>query len=180
MDFGGLAPQRGQEIVALTTGELTKPVVTPLVRIHSQCVTGEVFDSLRCDCGEQLRLALKTIAEHRAGVLVYDSQEGRGIGLLNKLRAYQLQDNGADTVEANHELGFEADPRSYSLAIAVLRYFGLTRIRLLSNNPAKVGALEDAGFRVEERVPCQPPTNAAAVAYLRTKKEKLGHIIQGV
>jgi len=177
--FHNGAKEPPREVVALTLGEIAG-AEAPLVRIHSQCMTGEVFGSLRCDCGGQLGLALTRIAEYGAGVLVYDTQEGRGIGLLNKLRAYELQDGGADTVEANRELGFDADPRNYALSIGVLRYFRLTRIRLLSNNPAKVGALERAGFHIDERVPCQPPIGDLALGYLRTKKEKLGHMIQGL
>jgi GTP cyclohydrolase II len=150
----------------------------PLVRIHSQCLTGDVFHSLRCDCRAQLELSLERIAAEGRGLLIYESQEGRGIGLLNKLRAYELQDRGADTVEANEALGFAADLRNYELPAAILRYFGVERVRLLSNNPQKIAALERAGIRVAERVPCQ----AAAVTaehYLRTKKEKLGHWIEG-
>jgi GTP cyclohydrolase II len=150
----------------------------PLVRIHSQCLTGDVFHSLRCDCRAQLELSLERIAAEGRGLLIYESQEGRGIGLLNKLRAYELQDRGADTVEANEALGFAADLRNYELPAAILRYFGVERVRLLSNNPQKIEALERAGIRVAERVPCQ----AAAVTaehYLRTKKEKLGHWIEG-
>src|SRR5437764_3866933 len=126
----------------------------PLVRIHSQCLTGDVFHGLRCDCRAQPELALSRIAEEGRGLLVYEHQEGRGIGLLNKLRAYELQDQGADTVEANERLGFESDLRSYALPGAILKYFGLKAIRLLSNNPKKVRAVESAGVTVVERVPC--------------------------
>ena len=150
----------------------------PLVRIHSQCLTGDVFHSLRCDCRAQLEIALKSIAQEGRGLLIYEHQEGRGIGLLNKLRAYELQDQGADTVEANERLGFEADLRNYELPGAILRYFGLTAVRLLSNNPEKVQAVENAGVRVVERVPCLADVVDTREAYLRTKKEKMGHLLE--
>lgn len=167
------------ETVALKLGNFSLPGPAPLVRIHSQCLTGDVFGSLRCDCGHQLKLALESIAAEGRGLLIYDPQEGRGIGLLNKLMAYQLQDDGADTVEANEELGFKADQRNYDNPIAVMRYFGLVQVRFLSNNPGKVAALQAGGIEVIERVPCEidPPDQAAE--YLRTKKEKLGHLIEG-
>ena len=161
--------QGDEAAVALVMG---KPAATeaPLVRIHSQCLTGDVFGSLRCDCGRQLALALEKIADEGRGLLIYDPQEGRGIGLLNKLMAYQLQDAGADTVEANEELGFEADHRNYDGPIAIMHHFGLRKVRFLSNNPEKVAALEAGGIEVIERVPCEvaPPDQAAI--YLRTKK----------
>jgi len=163
-----------EEAVALKMGELSEGP-PPLVRIHSQCLTGDVFHSLRCDCHAQLGLALKTIAQEGRGLIIYENQEGRGIGLLNKLRAYELQDQGADTVEANHRLGFENDLRSYELPGGILRYFGLEAIRLLSNNPEKVEAVERAGVRVSERVPCLADVLDTREAYLRTKKEKMGH-----
>ncbi len=169
-----------QEIVALKMGSFSGPGPAPLVRIHSQCLTGDVFGSSRCDCGPQLVMALEKIAGEGRGLLIYDPQEGRGIGLVNKLLAYQLQDEGADTVEANEKLGFEPDQRSYELPVAVMRYFGLTAVRFLSNNPSKVQALEAAGFAVEERVPCEGTTDKRATEYLRTKKEKLGHLIEGL
>ncbi len=171
---------REQEIIVLKMGDLGAPGPAPLVRIHSQCMTGEVFGSMRCDCGPQLQMALRMIGEIGAGVLIYDPQEGRGIGILNKLRAYELQDQGKDTVEANEALGFEADLRDYALAVAVMRDLGLARVRFLSNNPAKVAALEQAGIAVEERVPCEPSSTDRAAAYLRTKKEKLGHLIDSL
>src|SRR6202161_2198856 len=149
----------------------------PLVRIHSQCLTGDVFHSLRCDCRAQLALALRTIAEEGRGLLVYEHQEGRGIGLMNKLRAYQLQDHGADTVEANEQLGFEADLRGYQLPGAILRYLGLNAVRLMSNNPQKIQALERAGVRVTERVPSLVPPHDSTEDYLRTKRDKLGHLL---
>jgi GTP cyclohydrolase II len=178
--FGFRGPGNGkaEEIVALQMGDFSAPGPAPLVRIHSQCLTGEVFHSLRCDCGPQLAMTLERIAAEGRGLLIYDPQEGRGIGLLNKLMAYQLQDEGADTVEANEKLGFEADLRNYRLPLAVLHYFGLRKLRFMSNNPAKVHALEEAGFEVEERVPCVALSTERAAGYLRTKKEKLGHLFE--
>jgi GTP cyclohydrolase II len=160
-------------------GDVAHGPVAPLVRIHSQCLTGDVFHSLRCDCRAQLELALHMIAEEGRGLLIYEHQEGRGIGLLNKLRAYELQDEGADTVEANERLGFESDLRNYELPGEILRYFGLKSVRLLSNNPEKVAAVEAADVRVEERVPCIVPAMDSTEAYLRTKKEKMGHLLEG-
>src|SRR5580692_7818268 len=168
---------RFEEAVALKMGAL-EPGEPPLVRIHSQCLTGDVFHSLRCDCRAQLEIALAAIAEEGRGLLIYEHQEGRGIGLLNKLRAYELQDQGADTVEANERLGFESDLRSYALPGAILRYFGLEAIRLLSNNPEKVDAVEKAGVEVTERVPCLADVVETSEAYLRTKKEKMGHLLE--
>ncbi len=149
----------------------------PLVRIHSQCLTGDVFHSLRCDCRAQLELALASIAAEGRGLVIYENQEGRGIGLLNKLRAYQLQDQGADTVEANQQLGFEADLRGYELAGAILVHMGIRAVRLMSNNPEKIQALERAGVRVTERVPCIAEPVESTEDYMRTKKEKLGHLL---
>ncbi|MFN7924387.1 MAG: GTP cyclohydrolase II [Bryobacteraceae bacterium] len=164
------------EAIAVVMGALDgKP---PLLRIHSQCLTGDVFHSLRCDCRAQLELALERVAEEGRGLVIYENKEGRGIGLLNKIRAYELQDGGADTVEANERLGFEADLRDYELPGAILRYFGVRSVRLLSNNPEKIQALERAGVQVSERVPCQPEAPRAA-RYLSTKKEKLGHLLEG-
>ena len=148
----------------------------PLVRIHSQCLTGDVFGSLRCDCRQQLEMALSMIAQAGAGVLIYEQQEGRGIGLMAKLQAYQLQDAGLDTVEANERLGFKADEREFALPAQVLKHLGITRVRLLSNNPDKVAALERAGIEVSERVPCEVAASTYAEDYLKTKKEKLGHL----
>ena len=165
-----------EEAIALAMGDLSGDA-PPLVRIHSQCLTGDVFHSLRCDCGGQLELALGSIAAEGRGLLVYENQEGRGIGLLNKLRAYELQDQGADTVEANQQLGFQADLRGYALAAAILRHFGLTAVRLMSNNPAKIQALERAGVRVTERVPSILPPMSSTEDYLRTKRDKLGHLL---
>ncbi|HTX37727.1 MAG TPA: GTP cyclohydrolase II [Bryobacteraceae bacterium] len=174
--FRGLAAGRVEEAVVLKMGDLALGG-PPLVRIHSQCLTGDVFHSLRCDCRAQLDIALESIAKEGRGLLIYEHQEGRGIGLLNKLRAYELQDQGADTVEANELLGFDSDLRSYLLPGAILRYFGLTAIRLLSNNPDKVEAVEAAGVRVVERVPCLADVLDTRQAYLRTKQEKMGHLL---
>lgn len=173
--FEGRADGVVEESVVLKMGDISGP--PPLVRIHSQCLTGDVFHSLRCDCRAQLELALKTIAEEGRGLLVYELQEGRGIGLMNKLRAYELQDHGADTVEANVRLGFEADLRGYQLPAAILRFLGLSAVRLMSNNPEKIEALERAGIAVTERVPCLIDPIDSTEDYLRTKKEKMGHLI---
>ncbi len=168
-----------EEAVALKMGDLqTGP--PPLVRIHSQCLTGDVFHSLRCDCRAQLELAIESIAREGRGLIIYENQEGRGIGLLNKLRAYELQDHGADTVEANEQLGFDADLRGYELAGAILQFFGLKKVRLMSNNPDKIQALEHAGVEVTERVPCIVAPVESTEDYLRTKKEKLGHLLDTV
>jgi GTP cyclohydrolase II len=164
-----------EECVVLKMGNIDGD--PPLVRIHSQCLTGDVFHSLRCDCRAQLELALRTIAAEGRGLLVYEHQEGRGIGLMNKLRAYELQDHGADTVEANEQLGFEADLRGYQVPAAILRDFGLQAVRLMSNNPEKIEALERAGVAVIERVPCLVTPMDSTEDYLRTKKEKMGHLL---
>lgn len=148
----------------------------PLVRIHSQCLTGDVFGSLRCDCRQQLEMALGMIAEEEAGILIYEQQEGRGIGLMPKLQAYELQDSGLDTVEANEKLGFKADHREFALPAEMLKALGVKKVRLLSNNPEKVAALERAGIEVVERVPCEVEPSEHAEEYLRTKKEKMGHL----
>jgi GTP cyclohydrolase II len=174
--FEGGAGDRAEEAIALAMGRLADDS-PPLVRIHSQCLTGDVFHSLRCDCRAQLEIALKSIAREGRGLLIYERQEGRGIGLLNKLRAYELQDDGADTVEANERLGFEPDLRSYELPASILRYFGLRSVRLLSNNPEKVAAVENAGIEVAERIPCLAAVLDTREAYLRTKKEKMGHLL---
>ena len=148
----------------------------PLVRVHSQCLTGDVFGSLRCDCRQQLEMALGMIAEEEAGILIYEQQEGRGIGLMPKLQAYELQDSGLDTVEANEKLGFKADHREFALPAEMLKALGVKKVRLLSNNPEKVAALERAGIEVVERVPCEVEPSEHAEEYLRTKKEKMGHL----
>src|SRR5262245_49696343 len=160
--------------LAIVFGDL-KQNDAPLVRIHSQCFTGEVLASLRCDCGDQLDLAMQAIAEEGSGLLIYEHQEGRGIGLMAKLKAYSLQDGGLDTVEANHALGFAADYRDFSLPAAILRELGVNRVRLLSNNPDKSRALAAAGIEVIRRIPCEAVANTYSLAYLRAKKEKLGH-----
>ncbi len=163
-----------EEAVALVMGDLTsKP---PLVRVHSQCLTGDVFGSLRCDCRQQLEMALSMIAGEGAGVLIYEQKEGRGIGLMAKLQAYELQDAGLDTVEANERLGFKADHRDFTLPGEMLKALGIRQVRLLSNNPDKVAALEQAGVQVVERVPCEVNASPQAEDYLKTKKEKLGHL----
>jgi GTP cyclohydrolase II len=177
--FGFEAPagSRTEEAVVLKMGEFGEGEA-PLVRIHSQCLTGDVFHSLRCDCRAQLEIALKSIAQEGTGLLIYEHQEGRGIGLLNKLRAYELQDQGADTIEANEQLGFESDLRNYELPGAILQYFGLKAIRLMSNNPEKVEAVEKAGVRVVERVPCLADVLDTRIDYLRTKRERMGHLLE--
>ena len=164
-----------EEAVALVMGDIhTAP---PLVRIHSQCLTGDVFGSLRCDCRQQLEMALSMIAEGGAGILIYEQQEGRGIGLMPKLQAYELQDSGLDTVEANEKLGFKADHREFALPAEILKALTVNRVRLLSNNPDKVAALENAGVKVVERVPCEVHASPHAEEYLKVKKEKLGHLL---
>jgi GTP cyclohydrolase II len=152
---------------------------TPLVRIHSQCLTGDVLASERCDCRAQLELSLREIGRAPAGLLLYLPQEGRGIGLINKLRAYELQDHGMDTVQANQKLGFAADSRDYRFSAEVLTLLGARRVNLLSNNPDKVKQLEEAGIEVVERIPCQPRTTHSSRGYLKTKKTKLGHLLAG-
>jgi len=172
--FGSEGERRKETAVALVMGDiLSEP---PLVRIHSQCLTGDVFGSLRCDCRQQLEMALAMIAAQGHGVLIYEQQEGRGIGLMAKLQAYGLQDEGRDTVEANVELGFDADCRHYALPVEVMKAVGLKQVRLISNNPDKVKAVESAGIKVVERVPCEAVAHEHAEHYLRTKKEKLGHL----
>jgi GTP cyclohydrolase II len=175
--FEGHYDEVCEEAVVLQMGNLAEGP-PPLVRIHSQCLTGDVFHSLRCDCRGQLEIALERVAAEGRGLVIYELQEGRGIGLLNKLRAYELQDHGADTVEANEQLGFDSDLRSYLLPGAILRHFGLRAVRLLSNNPEKVAAVENAGVRVTERVPCLADVVETREAYLRTKKEKMGHFLE--
>jgi 3,4-dihydroxy 2-butanone 4-phosphate synthase/GTP cyclohydrolase II len=169
----------GEEAVAIQHGQL-RPGKPALVRIHSQCLTGDVFTSERCDCRAQLEYSLRKIAKDASGVVLYLPQEGRGIGLLNKLKAYELQDRGLDTVEANRELGFAADSRDYDFAAAALQALGARSVRLLSNNPDKVRQLERGGIRVAQRVPCRPRTSHHSRAYLRTKKDKLGHLLAGL
>lgn len=174
--FGFQESETGEEAVALVRGNVREPA-TPLVRVHSQCLTGDVFGSNRCDCGEQLKTALKKIGRESAGILLYQMQEGRGIGLINKLRAYELQDQGVDTVEANVRLGFAADQREYQFCAEILKYLGATRIRLLSNNPAKKEGLEREGVRVSAMVPLKVRHSQRADSYMKTKREKLGHLL---
>jgi GTP cyclohydrolase II len=175
--FKGRGPQ--DEAIALVRGKVNGKSA-PLVRVHSQCLTGDVLASLRCDCRAQLELSLKKIGQAGAGILLYLPQEGRGIGLMNKLRAYQLQDGGMDTVEANETLGFAPDARDYDFSAQILKKLGATKIRLLSNNPEKVRQLEKSGIRVVQRVPCQPRISKISRAYLQTKKSKMGHILEGL
>jgi GTP cyclohydrolase II len=173
---GNCAKEEVEDIVALVIGDIhSKP---PLVRIHSQCLTGDVFGSLRCDCRLQLEMALKAIAKAGAGILLYEQQEGRGIGLMAKLKAYQLQDQGMDTVEANVELGFAADCRAYELPAQVLKLLGVKSVRLMTNNPDKVAALESAGIVVAERVSAEVEPQESFAGYLKTKHEKMGHIVE--
>ena len=161
--------------VALVMGDIH--IAPPIVRIHSQCLTGDVFHSLRCDCHDQLHLALRRIADEGAGILLYEQQEGRGIGLMAKLRAYELQDQGLDTIEANHQLGFPTDLRRFELPAAILRKLDVPAVRLMTNNPEKVSALEDAGIRVIERLSAAIPSEPTFQRYLETKREKLGHLV---
>ena len=161
-------------LVALVMGDVHS--APPLVRIHSQCLTGDVFGSLRCDCRLQLELALGKIADAGAGILLYEQQEGRGIGLMAKLKAYQLQDQGMDTVEANVELGYAADCRAYELPAEVLKLLGVSAVRLITNNPEKVAALEAGGIAVVERISAEVEPQETFAGYLKTKQEKMGHI----
>ena len=173
----GCKPSTAPEgLVALVMGDIHSS--PPLVRIHSQCLTGDVFGSLRCDCRLQLELALSKIAEAGAGILLYEQQEGRGIGLMAKLKAYELQDKGLDTVEANVQLGYAADCREYELPAAALKLLGVTQVRLMTNNPDKVAALESAGVKVVERVSADVAPQESFERYLRTKQEKMGHIFE--
>ena len=163
-----------EEAVALVMGDIRS--APALLRIHSQCLTGDVFGSLRCDCRQQLEMALAMIAKQGNGLLIYEQQEGRGIGLMAKLQAYELQDAGLDTVEANERLGFKADHREFAMPAGILKALGVSKVRLLSNNPDKVAALERGGITVVERVPCEVSPSSYAEDYLKTKKEKLGHL----
>jgi 3,4-dihydroxy 2-butanone 4-phosphate synthase/GTP cyclohydrolase II len=166
-----------EEFVVLARGELRKDQAT-LVRIHSQCLTGDVFGSVKCDCGQQLRTAMELIEREGSGAIVYQHQEGRGIGIINKIRAYALQDEGADTIEANEKLGLAVDLRCYEQCAEILRDLGLNRVRLMSNNPEKMRALEEMGLEVVERVSLVIPPSDAARDYLRTKKERMGHLLE--
>ncbi len=175
--FEGRREDYREEAVAVVLGDIGKPEPL-LVRIHSQCLTGDVFHSLRCDCRAQLELALETIAAEGRGMVIYEKKEGRGIGLLNKLRAYELQDAGADTVEANEQLGFEADLRAYEMPGGILQHFGIKSVRLMTNNPEKIAALEAVGVEVAERVPCQVQRGHHSARYLKTKKKRMGHLLE--
>jgi GTP cyclohydrolase II len=173
-EFGLEMQSKDEDAVALVMGDIHSS--PPLVRIHSQCLTGDVFGSLRCDCRQQLEMALSMIAGQGAGILIYEQQEGRGIGLMAKLQAYELQDQGLDTVEANERLGFKADQREFALPSEILKALGVSRVRLLSNNPDKVAALGKGGIEVVERVPCEVAPSEHSEDYLKTKKEKMGHL----
>ncbi len=166
---------RIETAVALTMGDILS--APPIVRIHSQCLTGDVFHSLRCDCRQQLELALATIADAGAGILLYENQEGRGIGLMAKLQAYELQDQGRDTIEANLELGYQADCRHYELPAEMLKIMGVKAVRLMTNNPEKVDALLAAGIEVTERISALVPESDENARYLETKREKMGHLV---
>jgi 3,4-dihydroxy 2-butanone 4-phosphate synthase / GTP cyclohydrolase II len=166
-----------EEYVVLFKGDLQRDIPT-LVRIHSQCLTGDVFGSTKCDCGDQLHRTLQMIQQEGRGAIVYQQQEGRGIGILNKIRAYALQDKGADTVEANERLGLAVDLRDYRQCAEILFDLGLCKVRVISNNPLKLQALEDAGLRIVERVSIEVDPSEKAERYLRTKKEKLGHLLE--
>ena len=165
-----------EEFVVLYKGEL-RPDVPTLVRIHSQCLTGDVFGSKKCDCGEQLHRTMQMIDEEGRGAIVYQQQEGRGIGILNKIRAYALQDEGADTVEANERLGLAVDSREYRQCAEVLFDLGLCKVKVISNNPGKLRALEEAGLEIAERISIEVPSSAPAARYMQTKKEKMGHLL---
>lgn len=176
---GYRALDSGEEFVVLYKGEIRADVPT-LARIHSQCLTGDVFGSTKCDCGPQLHRAMEVIEEAGRGAIVYQLQEGRGIGIINKIRAYRLQDEGADTVEANERLGLGVDLREYKQCAEILFDLGMCKVRLMSNNPLKLRAMEEAGLEVVERVSIEVPSSDAAAHYLRTKKEKMGHLLETI
>ena len=164
-----------EEAVALILGDVHG--AAPIVRVHSQCLTGDVFHSLRCDCRQQLELALDTISAHGSGIIVYEAQEGRGIGLMAKLRAYELQDQGLDTIEANEELGYRADHRDFSLPAEILQQLGIRAVRLITNNPEKVAAMESHGIRVTERISAEVAAELTSEKYLEVKRDRMGHLI---
>jgi len=170
--------KRIEGVVALVHGDVFS--APPLVRVHSQCLTGDVFHSLRCDCRLQLELAMSMIIEAGAGILIYEQQEGRGIGLMAKLRAYALQDQGLDTVEANEELGFKADCRDFELPAEALKLLGITSVKLITNNPEKVAALEAGGITVIERISAEVEPEASFERYLQVKREKMGHLLPSI
>ncbi len=166
--------RRKETALALVLGDIHR--APPIVRIHSQCTTGDVFHSLRCDCHDQLHLGLRTIAEEGVGILLYEQQEGRGIGLMEKLRAYSLQDEGLDTIEANLQLGHPVDLRDYRLVVDVLRFLGITSLRLMTNNPEKIDAVLSSGIQIAERLSAEIASSPYSESYLATKREKLGHL----
>jgi 3,4-dihydroxy 2-butanone 4-phosphate synthase/GTP cyclohydrolase II len=168
-----------EEFVALVKGEL-RPDRPSLVRIHSQCMTGDVFGSVKCDCGRQLQAAMRVIEQEGHGAIIYQQQEGRGIGIINKIRAYALQDEGADTIEANERLGFAADMRRYEQCAEILLDLGLRAVRVMSDNPSKIQTLRQAGLKVIERVPLDVERHDSFINYLKTKKEKMGHLVSSV
>lgn len=173
-----LADSSSSETAVVLVKGTPQPGKVPLVRIHSQCLTGDVFASLRCDCREQLEMAMEQVGAADYGFIIYEEKEGRGIGLMSKLKAYELQDQGVDTVEANERLGFDADLRDYALAGGILQHYQVRAVRLLSNNPDKLRALESCGIAIAERVPIEAPPQEARARYLKTKQEKLGHLFQ--
>src|SRR5579864_5988334 len=175
---GSDGDRRVEEAVALVTGDVQS--APPLVRVHSQCLTGDVFHSLRCDCRQQLELSLSMISEEGAGILIYEQQEGRGIGLMAKLQAYELQDQGLDTVEANERLGFKADQRDYGIGAQILTDLGVKTMRLLTNNPRKFVGLQGYGLAISATVPLEIPASDSTRRYLKTKKDKLGHTLSSV
>ena len=174
--IGYRSPASWEEFVVVTRGVLRAEKPT-LVRIHSQCLTGDVFGSTKCDCGQQLKTAMKLIAAKNCGAIVYQQQEGRGIGIINKIRAYALQDEGADTIEANQQLGLAVDPRRYEQCAEILSDLGLHRVRLISNNPEKIDAMKRCGLEIVERVPLEIKFHRSLARYLKTKREEMGHLI---
>jgi len=173
--FGFRDSVSGEEAVALVHGDIKDKTV--LARVHSMCFTGDTLHSLRCDCGNQLNAAMEAIGSSEGGILIYQMQEGRGIGLLNKLRAYALQDEGLDTIDANHKLGFKSDERQYAFCAEIFRYFGVRGIRMLTNNPRKIEGMQKEGINVEERVPLVIEPSQHNSRYLKTKKDRMGHMI---
>jgi GTP cyclohydrolase II len=175
LGFEGKVGNKVDTAVALVMGDVLTG--SPILRIHSQCLTGDVFHSLRCDCRQQLELALAAIADAGVGIILYEQQEGRGIGLMAKLRAYELQDQGRDTVDANIDLGFKADHREFELPAEILKLMGVKSVRLMTNNPEKVAALESAGIKVSERLSAEVPSETTNEKYLQTKRDKMGHLV---
>jgi len=178
LGFERRAERKLETAVVLIIGDVMSGI--PLVRMHSECLTGEVFGSQRCDCGEQLSKAMEAIANEGSGIVIYERQEGRGIGLMAKLEAYELQDQGFDTVEANERLGYDADLRDFVLPANILRFLGIAQIRLLTNNPQKIEALEGAGIEVVQRLNCDVAPSPDAMSYLLTKKIRMGHLLSSV